>query len=280
MSVPKSLDIPDCVYVSRIASERALHAAHISRAKDRRGSILLIPGWTGSKEDFTPLHPLLVAEGFDVVSYDQRGQYESPGGPNDDYSLAGFADDAMAVAKAAFRSGPLHILGHSFGGLVTQQLAILHADKLTSISLVCTGPGALGDSDTRPLQRISNAIGKLPLAQIHDMRDQGLKHPAQITAFLAQRFNANSPDSLKAITQHLIDAPDEIDRVAATGLPVFVARGETDDAWPHAAQADMAKRLGTEIVILPSAAHSPGVEAPEELVEAWLPFLNAHTKPL
>lgn len=278
MSVPKTLDIPEGVVVGRVATERAMHAVHRSYARERRGSVLLIPGWTGSKEDFTPMLPLLAAEGFDVVAFDQRGQFESPGTPDDDYSLAGYAQDAMAVAKAAFRSGPLHILGHSFGGLVAQTLATLYADRITTLSLACSGPGALGDSPTRPLERMFNALGKLPLAQIHEMRDGGVKRPAQITAFLAQRFSANSPDSLKAMTQHLLEAPDIIDAVAATKVPTWVARGAGDDAWPSDAQEEMAVRLGTEIVILPSAAHSPGVEAPEEFVEAWLPFLNEHTR--
>ena len=69
------------------------------------------------------------------------------------------------------------------------------------------------------------------------------------------------------------------DREDERGHPFSEAqfrRGETDDAWPHDAQADMARRLNTEIVILPSAAHSPGVEAPEELVDEWKDFLLAH----
>lgn len=277
MSVPKSLEIPEGVSVTRVASQRALHAAHLARARNRRGSVLLIPGWTGSKEDFTPLLPLLAAEGFDALAFDQRGQFESPGHADDDYSLAGFADDALAVAKAAFRSGPLHVLGHSFGGLVAQEMAVRNPSEFTTLSLLCTGPGALGDTTTRPLQRIANALGSLPLSNIHEMRESGVTRPTQIASFLAHRFTSNSVDSLKAMTQHLLDAPDIIDDVVASHLPVWVGRGATDDAWPHESQEDMASRLGTAVVVLPSAAHSPAVEAPEELIEAWLPFLDKHT---
>jgi hypothetical protein len=39
----------------------------------------------------------------------------------------------------------------------------------------------------------------------------------------------------------------------------------------------MAERLGTEIHIIAGAAHSPGVEDPEGLVDAWLPFLDEHS---
>ena len=277
MSVPKTLVIPEGVEVLRAETARTEHAVHRSRAVgERRGSILLVPGWTGSKEDFTPVLPLLAELGYDVVTYDQRGQYESPGDALDDYSLDALAADALALADALLEDERFHLLGHSFGGLVAQTLTIAHPERVRTLSLLCSGPGALGDSPTRPLQRIAAAIGKVPLLDIHQLREQGIKRPAQITAFLAKRFTANAPASLKAMTQHLIDAPDRVDEVAATGVPVWVARGETDDAWPHDAQAEMAERLGTHIVILPSAAHSPAVEAPDELVDDWRDFLLSH----
>lgn len=277
MSVPRTLEIPDGVIVETVETKRTTHAVHrVEAVGERIGSVLLVPGWTGSKEDFTPVLPLLSALGYDVVTFDQRGQYESPGDATDDYSLEGLATDALALADVAIRDERFHLLGHSFGGLVSQTLTIEQPGRIRSLSLLCTGPGALGDSPTRPLQRIVTAIGKVPLLQIHELRERGVKRPAQITAFLAKRFTANAPASLKAMTQHLIDAPDRVDEVAATGVPCWVARGETDDAWPHDVQAEMARRLGTEIVILPSAAHSPGVEAPEELVDDWRAFLLAH----
>mgnify|MGYP003509968204 FL=1 len=277
MSVPKSLDIPDGVESRTLTTARSTFVAQICQAQgERRGSILLIPGWTGSKEDFTPILPLLAEIGYDVVTYDQRGQFESPGASDDDYSLSGFAADALSVADETFPNEKFHLLGHSFGGLVAQTLAIEHPERIRTLSLVCSGPGALGDSPTRPLKRISAALGKAPLLQIHQVREQGIKRPAQITAFLAKRFTSNSPASLKAMTQHLLDAPDRVDEVAATGITCWVGRGETDDAWPHDAQAKMAKRLGTEIVILPSAAHSPAVEGPEEFIDEWRDFLEAN----
>lgn len=276
MSVPKTLDIPPGVTETRIESARLDHAAHVARLSNPRGNILLIPGWTGSKEDFTPLLPLLAAAGFQAVAYDQRGQYETFGAPDADYSLAGFAADAHAVAEASFAGAPYHLLGHSFGGLVAQQVTISFPAALKSVSLLCTGPGALGDSPTRPLARFLNSLGKVPLLQVHELREKGIKRPAQITAFLAKRFTANSAAALRAKTELLLEAPDLVDDVAATGVPAWVARGADDDAWPHEAQAKMAQRLGTEIVVLPHAAHSPAVESPDDLAAAWLPFLDAH----
>ena len=46
-----------------------------------RGVAVLLPGFTGSKEDFIPLLPLIAAAGYRVICYDQRGQYESAARP-------------------------------------------------------------------------------------------------------------------------------------------------------------------------------------------------------
>ncbi len=276
MSIPKTLQIPAGVEAVTISAEGTGFAAHIARVDNPSGHVLLIPGWTGSKEDFTQLLPLLAAAGFDATAYDQRGQYETVGLPSDDYTLAGFARDAIAVAAAA-TSGQTHLLGHSFGGLVAQRATLDDPASWHTLSLLGTGPGALGESPQRPLQMLVQALGKVPLLKIHELREQGVRRPAQITRFLAKRFTSNSVPSLRAITQLLLDAPDIIDKVRALDLPVWVGRGQDDDAWGHDVQAAMAERLGTTVHVIADSAHSPGVENPQGLVDAWLPFLKEHS---
>ncbi len=278
MSIPKTLRIPDGVEAVTISAEGTEFAAHVARVDNPSGHVLLVPGWTGSKEDFTQLLPLLAKAGFDATAYDQRGQYETVATPDDEFTLAAFARDAAAVAKAS-SSAPTHVLGHSFGGLVAQQTAVDHPASWCSLSLLGTGPGALGESPQRPLQMLVQALGKVPLLQIHELREQGVRRPAQITRFLAKRFTSNSATSLRAITQLLLDAPDIIDQVHALDLPVWVGRGQDDDAWGHDVQASMAERLGTTVHVISDSAHSPGVENPQGLIDAWLPFLEKHNPP-
>ncbi|MDQ3155405.1 MAG: alpha/beta hydrolase [Actinomycetota bacterium] len=278
MSTPRTLVLPHGVDAVTLDTPRGPFAALEAGARgDSLGHILLIPGWTGSKEDFTPILPFLATAGFHVTAYDQRGQFETPGKPDDDYSLAGYATDALAV-RAASGTPSSHLLGHSFGGLVAQNAAVADVKAWLSLSLLCTGPGALGqsESEARPLTLLAQAIGNMPLDQIHQYREKmaGIQRPPEIAAFLARRFESNGPESLKAMTQLLIDAPDGLDKVIALDLPKWVGRGKNDDAWPHEVQAEMAKRLGVEIVVIRAAAHSPAVENPEGLMEAWLPFLE------
>ncbi len=277
MSTPQTLEVPDGVDRTTIETPRGSFAAHVVRVEVPRAHVLLVPGWTGSKEDFTQVLPLVAAAGFDVTAYDQRGQYETPGSSDADYSLDGFGADAVAVARSA-SDAPSHLLGHSFGGLVAQSAVIADVAAWRSLSLLCTGPAALGSSPARPLDRMVAAIDAgVPLAEVQNaVRGAGFgTEPADIEAFLAERFTRNDRTSLREITQHLIDAPDRLDQVAASGLPVWVGRGERDDAWPYAVQESMAERLGTTVRLI-DAEHSPGVQNPQGLADAWLPFLTSH----
>ncbi len=178
---------------------------------------------------------------------------------------------------STIEGGQSHILGHSFGGLVAQQAALLDPAQVASLNLLDTGPGALGDLPNRPLTALADAIGTVPLDQIHEFREQGAVRPPEIADFLLKRFTSNDPASLKAMTLLLLDAPDIIDDVAKLNLPFWVGRGADDDAWPHDIQAEMAVRLGTEIHVIADSAHSPAVENPAGLMAAWLPFLNDHS---
>ena len=276
MSTPRTLTLPEGVDAIGIETPVETFAAHVARADAPTAHVLLIPGWTGSKEDFTPLLPLLAAAGFDGTAYDQRGQFETPGEAGADYTLDGFASDALAVA-ATCSDSPSHLLGHSFGGLVAQQAALAQTSAWRSLSLLDTGPGALGESPNRPLKMLLEALGTVPLANIHRAREQalGLKRAPEIADFLLRRFTSNDPMSLKAMTHALIDAPDRLDELASRDLPIWVGRGADDDAWPHDIQAAMAKRLGTEIHVIEDSAHSPAVENTQGLADAWLPFLTS-----
>lgn len=83
-----------------------------------RGFVLLIPGVTGSKEDYEPILPFLATAGWQAVAYDQRGQYETPGGDAASYTLEELESAALSITAAASPPGVRrHLVGHSFGGL-------------------------------------------------------------------------------------------------------------------------------------------------------------------
>lgn len=72
-----------------------------------------------------------------MIAYDLRGSAEPIPEP---FTLEELADDACAVLDAA-RVGRAHVLGWGMGGLIAQEVALSHPDRIISLVLVGTGPG-------------------------------------------------------------------------------------------------------------------------------------------
>jgi pimeloyl-ACP methyl ester carboxylesterase len=246
------------------------------------GTALLVAGFTGSKEDFAPLLAPLSAAGLRVVAIDQRGQFESPG-PDDPaaYAVGELAADVLAVAAALRAEGPepLHLLGHSFGGLVARGAVLADPDAVASLTLLGSGPGRLTGPRADLLDHLAPLLdaGGVPLVHetmerlaMTDPRAQAV--PAPTREFLGRRFLRNSAAGLHGMADAMLGEPDRVAELAATGVPVLVAHGEADDAWTPQAQADMARRLGARHEVVPGAIHSPAVENPSRTAEVLLRF--------
>jgi pimeloyl-ACP methyl ester carboxylesterase len=236
----------------------------------RLGSVLLVPGFTGSKEDFIALLHPLVAAGHEVLSYDQRGQYETTG-PEDPsaYRLDELATDLRSIA--ATLPAPTHLVGHSFGGLVARLAVLQQPTAFASLVLLDSGPAALPTEAERA--RLTMLVGALAehsadavwAAMQALARLEGREQPAdpEVAVFLQRRFLANSTTGLAAKAEHLLTERDRVDELAATGVPVLVAYGENEEAWPPPVQAEMAQRLRASHSVIAEAAHSPNVERPD-----------------
>src|SRR5438067_617652 len=90
-----------------------------------RCAAVLLPGFTGSKEDFIPLLPPIAVAGYRVISYDQRGQFESIG-PDSERgdSIALFERDLRDVIGVICKGVTVHLVGDSFGCLFVRNVVI------------------------------------------------------------------------------------------------------------------------------------------------------------
>ncbi len=293
VSTPPFTDLPRGVEaISFSGGFGPLAGLFASPISESRGTVLLIPGFTGSKEDFIALLPLLRDLGYSVASYDHRGQYESPG-PTDlsHYRLDDFVADAVAVIEqlSAQTGEPVHLVGHSFGGVVARGVVINAAGSeferalpLRSFTLLASGSGAVPTEMAQIAEQFIDALGLLSLQEIWDHQEAvdragGWEPPSDaVLAFLKGRFLANNPVALEAKARILIEADDTVDQLSRAsgdvGLPILVAYGELDNRWTPDDQLEMARRLGARRLLFPGLGHSPNAEAPHWCAAAFEGF--------
>jgi pimeloyl-ACP methyl ester carboxylesterase len=286
MSTPVSLELPEGTRRAVVRTDRGEFAvldAMPAAGPCELGTALLVPGYTGSKEDFVSILGQLAAAGRRVVAIDMRGQHETHG--LDDpaaYDLAELGADIAALVRA---TGAVHLLGHSFGGLVVRE-AVLGGCSPASLTLLSSGPAALPGQRAEELHSFLNHLDGTPPdalgAKIAELWAAALRPqaesagvPAPILAFLEQRMLANNPTGLVTMATQLLKAEDKTADLADRQIPAFVLYGEDDNAWPTSQQADMAARLDAERTCIPGAAHSPNVEAPATTAHALTRFWDA-----
>ncbi len=286
MSTPSSLELPEGTRRATVTTERGEFAvldAVPAAGPCELGTALLVPGYTGSKEDFIAILGQLAAAGRRVIAVDQRGQYQTAGPDDPDaYDPRELGADITALFEATKGT---HLLGHSFGGLVARE-AVLGGCSPASLTLLSSGPAALPGPRAGEIQLILSYLDGTPAAALHakvaeiwssilkpEAVAAGVAHP--VMTFLEERMLASNPTGLVTMAAHLLKAEDKTAELAARGIPTFVLYGENDNAWPTAAQREMASVLNAERTCIPGAAHNPNVEAPATTAHALTKFWNA-----
>lgn len=247
-----------------------------------RGTALMVAGYTGSKEDFAPVLRPLCEAGYRIVAIDQRGQYESPG-PDDParYSVEELGADVVLVARALLAQcgAPLHLVGHSFGGLVCRAAVLRSPDLFTSFTLLGSGPSELTGRRADLLDHLGPLLDAGGVEAVHqaleqvamtDPKAQAVPQPTR--EFLIKRLLRNSEAGLRGMAAAMLSEPDRVAELKAAGIPLLVTHGEADDAWLPHVQADMAQRLGARYAVIENSIHSPAVENPARTVEVLLDF--------
>jgi pimeloyl-ACP methyl ester carboxylesterase len=241
-----------------------------------RGVVVLLPGFTGSKEDFIPLLSPIAAAGYRVIGYDQRGQYESDGPARERaYSMELFARDLREVIGMVGDGGPVHLAGHSFGGLVARNLVIAEPALVRSLTLLDSGPAGTSLLRARWLGLLAGLIrlcGPAVFAALAAQAARWAGVPAGRLPWLRHRLVHTQRAGLVGMCQALSREPDRVDELASTPVPVLVICGEHDDAWSPKVQEEMARRLDAPMVIIKNAGHTPNEDQPEATAGAMLRF--------
>jgi len=248
-------------------------ALNIFEPSEYRGDAILIHGFTGSKEDFDYIGPLLAARGYRIFAYDHRGIHESPhsaGGST--YSMQAYARDAIEIARHFNLSSP-HLFGHSYGGAVAQRAVILEPELFASLTLFCSGPHS---RENLGLSKVilERQVGK-SMQESWDEFAGILYVSHQRRSLMEKRWLANDPLSIVEQAKDLSTFTSVIPEVAATKIASHVIYGESDDAWPLAMQDQMAADLSAPVTIIKDAGHCPNEDQPEATAKVIADFWSS-----
>jgi pimeloyl-ACP methyl ester carboxylesterase len=247
----------------------------IAEAGAGQRPLLLVHGFTGAKEDFTPWLEELAAAGWHAVAADLRGHgASSKPAAEDAYSFQLMADDMLGLADALGWERFV-LLGHSMGGMIAQFMATDAPARLDGLILMDTSHRALDNLDPALVEAAVSIVrsdGMDALAAILAEQQGGpLDTPANQRAlaeqpgyadFCDRKFRATSAAMYAAMAPAFVTAADRLDGLRALpgDLPVLVIVGEQDAPFRRPSEQLAACVGRASLAVIPDAGHCPQFE--------------------
>lgn len=258
----------------------------LSVAEAGRGGrpLLLLHGFTGAKEDFGDWLNRFASEGWWVVAPDQRGHGTSAKLEDEaGYSLTTFADDATALVDHLGWER-YHLLGHSMGGMVAQELVLRPGDVVERLVLMDTHHGALTGLAPDVVAAAVSTIRTQGLSALLDFLESipPERGPAEARLYASRpgfsewarsKPRACAGAMYAAMAIELTTRADRLDELAAITIPTRVVVGAEDRDFLDASRRMAEMTPDADLVVIDDAAHSPQFENPDGWWQAVAPFL-------
>jgi pimeloyl-ACP methyl ester carboxylesterase len=272
-------------------AERVIEVGEVQLSIAEAGAgqrpLLLVHGFTGAKEDFTPWLDGLADSGWHAVAPDLRGHgASSKPAAESAYSFQLMAEDMLGLADALGWQR-FALLGHSMGGMVAQVMACSAAQRLDGLVLMDTTHGPLTNLNPDLVQAAVSIVrseGIGALADILAEQRGPLDTPANqrllaeepgYAEFCDRKLRATAPAMYAAMAQVFAAAPDRLDQLRAlpASLPVLVIVGEQDQPFRGPSER-MAVNVGrAALSVIPDAGHCPQFENTAAWYQALSGFL-------
>lgn len=210
---------------------------------------------------------------YRVLRFDTRGHGKSdaPPGP---YSLETLADDVRALF-AVLGVRKTHFVGLSMGGMIGLTLALDQPGLLESLILCDTSSNFSLDVEAR--------------VQVVESRGLEAMVEPTLERFLSASFRSRNPEKTDRVANMIRNTPvagylaccRAISTMALTprlgeiDCPALVLVGEHDVVTPLPMAMEIQRGIGgSELVVIPDAAHLLNIEQPDAFDEALTRFLD------
>jgi pimeloyl-ACP methyl ester carboxylesterase/CRP-like cAMP-binding protein len=269
-----------------------IHA--VQQGQTTRQVALLIHGWSSSWYAMSPLLPLL-SQRFNCIAVDLPGYGESP--PMPQRTTIPAYVDLLAKLIEEVSDGPVVLIGHSMGGMISMSLALRYPVLVERMVLLCpTISGRLSTtidlaySPVRMLERIGRklAVALMGTAVIDNvvlsitdrlMRPVSFAERTGITEadYMRVRGDARRPGQgrVRAECYFAMRENNLMGRLGGIEPPSLVLWGAEDNTVPLRDAGVVADEWhGADLRIIPKAGHWPHFETPDNTRRMIAAFLG------
>ena len=243
----------------------------------RRGQgepLLLVQGLSGNHLHWGDRFLDALGDGLEAIAFDHRGIGHSDPA-TEPYTIADLADDAVGLLET-LEVPSAHVMGVSMGGMVSQEIALRHPDRVRTLALGCTYAGGEGSALTEP-EVIMELAEPLMAGRRRDALRAGLevnlsaehlRDPANVEA--AAAISRQLPATLdvmlaqvQAVSEH--DTSERLHRIEA---PTLIIHGTQDRMLPVSNARHIARLMPrARLEILEGVGHIFWWEQPERAAE-------------
>jgi 3-oxoadipate enol-lactonase len=268
---------------NRFASNGSSRIAYEFRSRIGRRApwLVLIQGLGFDRSGWAPVIPALRRR-FRLVLIDNRGSGRSTT-QDRKFTVADMAADVVAVLDNS-RVAHAHVLGASLGGMVAQELAIRHPDRVDRLVLACTTPGwPYGYPMPRAtVQRMTEAaslpveVAQRSLVENALAPDTLKTHPELVEQIVRnQKVRSGDPASWRALANAgaTYSGGTRQSRISA---PTLIMYGDADAVVDPRNSKLLSSRIPTsQVVVFPGLGHLFFWEEPAQFAKAVTSFLSA-----
>jgi len=222
--------------------------------------VLFLHGWGLSDRSYARSLLQLASAGLRVYAPALPGFGGSAELPANRHSLRGYADWVAAFADAVGITGPVTVVGHSFGGGVAIRTAHDHPDLVERLVLV----NSIGGSAWADGRGVLRAIGERPLWDWGLHLPTDLRGTRELTQVLPVILRDGIPNLLRnpaamwrvAGLARTADLTAELAELNRRRLPVVIVWSHEDNVIPEATLLSLRTGRGDQEVVTVSGGHS------------------------
>ena len=243
--------------------------------------LILIMGFTVSSIGWHWNIPSF-AKSFRTIAFDNRGVGQSDK-PDEPYTMQMFADDTAGLLDG-LGIDKAHIFGISMGGMIAQEFALRHSQRVKTLILGCTNCG--GEKTTLSSDpEVLNMLGNIESVSVEEAAlamTQVAVTPWFIQKHMATLIEMNQMSAAHPTPKHgmvsqmaALQGHDTYARLPQISVPTLVITGKEDGLVPPENSLILSQQIpNAELAILSNASHMFHMERPETTVDVVSGFIN------